>query len=67
MDRAGWNAPRVTDEDLEALVSWGRRERAIARQLIEERLGYGEFLLRRQLSFDRLIRETSGREAGGHR
>ncbi len=67
MDRAGWDGATVTDGDLGALLSWGKRERAIARLLVDERLGYAEFLLRRQLSYDRLISETSPRGAGEHR
>lgn len=59
MDRTSWSDVKVSDEELRALLSWGERERAISRQLVGERLGYGEFLLRRQLNYDRLISETS--------
>lgn len=62
MERTSWSDVKVSDEELRALLSWGERERAIARQLVGERLGYGEFLLRRQLNYDRLISETSARE-----
>ena len=58
MDRTSWSDVKVSDEALRALLSWGERERAISRQLVGERLGYGEFLLRRQLNYDRLISET---------
>jgi hypothetical protein len=62
MDRTSWSDVKVSDEELRALLSWGERERAISRQLVGERLGYGEFLLRRQLNYDRLLSETSARE-----
>ena len=64
MDRLSWNDVKVSDADLRALLSWGERERAITLQLVGERLGYGEFLLRRQLSFDRLLSETAAPENG---
>jgi hypothetical protein len=60
MDRAGWSEVTVSDEELRALLSWGERERTISRQLVHEKLGYGEFLLRRQLNYDRLLSETAG-------
>ena len=63
MDRTSWSDVKVSDADLRALLSWGERERAIGRQLVGERLGYGEFLLRRQLSYDRLLGETAARES----
>ncbi len=59
MDRAGWSEVTVSDEALRALLSWGERERLISHQLVHERLGYGEFLLRRQLNYDRLLSETA--------
>jgi hypothetical protein len=62
MDRARWNGVKVSDAALCALLSWGERERAISRMLVGERLGYGEFLLRRQLNYDRLLSETTARE-----
>ncbi len=63
MDRTSWSDLRVSDEDLRALLAWGERERAISRQLVGERLGYGEFLLRRQLNYDRLLSETTAPES----
>jgi hypothetical protein len=62
MDRTSWSDVKVSDEALRALLSWGERERAISRQLVGERLGYAEFLLRRQLSYDRLLSETRARQ-----
>ena len=62
MDRTRWSGVKVSDAELRALLAWGERERAISRQLVGERLGYGEFLLRRQLSYDRLVSETTVRK-----
>lgn len=62
MDRMSWSDVKVSDADLRALLSWGERERTISLQLVGERLGYGEFLLRRQLSYDRLLSETAAPE-----
>ncbi len=59
MDRHEPASVTVTEADLRGLLAWVERERAIARLLHRGRLGYGEFLLRRQLSYDRLVRETT--------
>lgn len=59
MDRQEPASFLVTEADLQGLLAWVERERAITRLLHRGRLGYGEFLLRRQLSYDRLVRETT--------
>ncbi|GAC1577861.1 MAG: hypothetical protein NVS3B7_11320 [Candidatus Elarobacter sp.] len=51
--------PTVTDEDVRSFLDWADRERSINRQLHRGKLGYGEFALRLQMSFDRLVSETS--------
>ena len=59
MDRHEPASLVLTEADLRGLLAWVERERAITRLLHRGRLGYGEFLLRRQLSYDRLVRETT--------
>ncbi len=56
-----WSEVIVREADLNALLGWGAREKAIARLLMRGKLGYGEFLLRRQMNYDRLIAETGER------
>ena len=58
MDRLPPMSPAVAEADLQRLVAWVAGERSIDRMLHRGQLGYGEFLLRRQLNYDRLVRET---------
>ena len=46
----------ITDDDFRALLDWAERERAIDRALLAGKLGFGEFILQRQLSYDRLLK-----------
>ncbi len=48
----------MTDEDGRAFFDWAARERAITRLLHAGKLGYGELALRRQMSYDRLMRDS---------
>lgn len=50
----------VSDEDMQSFLAWADRERAINQLVQRGKLGYGEFLLRRQLSYDTLLQETAG-------
>lgn len=45
----------ITDDDFRALLEWAECERAIRRSLLAGGFGFGEFMLRRQLNYDRLI------------
>ena len=49
----------MTDEDARAFFAWADRERAITRLMYAGKLGFGELALRRQMSYDRLLAETS--------
>ncbi len=49
----------MTDTDAQAFFAWTSRERAIVRLLHSGKLGYAEFALRRQMNYDRLIRDSS--------
>lgn len=49
---------RITDDQFEALLGWATRERAIDRLMYRGKLGFGELLLRRQMNYDRLLRES---------
>jgi hypothetical protein len=49
---------RITDDAFEALLGWVTRERAIDRLMQRGKLGFGEMLLRRQMNYDRLLRES---------
>jgi len=45
--------------DAQAFFAWTNRERAIVRLLHAGKLGYAEFALRRQMNYDRLLRESA--------
>jgi hypothetical protein len=49
----------VTDMDAQAFFAWTNREKAIVRLLHAGKLGYAEFALRRQMNYDRLMRESA--------
>jgi hypothetical protein len=49
----------MTDEDARAFFAWADRERAITRLMYAGKLGFGELALRRQMSYDRLLAETT--------
>ena len=49
---------RIRDDQFDALLGWVNRERAIDRLMLRGKLGFGELLLRRQMNYDRLIRES---------
>ena len=49
---------RITDDQFDALLGWVMRERAIDRLTYRGKLGFAELLLRRQMNYDRLIRES---------
>ena len=49
---------RITDDAFDALLGWVTRERAIDRLMQRGKLGFGEMLLRRQMNYDRLLRES---------
>lgn len=49
----------MTDMDAQAFFAWTNRERAIVRLLHAGKLGYAEFALRRQMNYDRLLRESA--------
>jgi hypothetical protein len=51
---------RITDDQFDALLGWVMRERAIDRLMQRGKLGFGELLLRRQMNYDRLLRESRG-------
>lgn len=57
MDRLPSTSPAVADADLQRFFAWVAGEKSIDRMLKRGQLGYGEFLLRRQLNYDRLVRE----------
>jgi hypothetical protein len=48
----------MTDEDARAFFAWAEREKAITRLMYAGKLGFGELALRRQMSYDRLLKET---------
>jgi hypothetical protein len=48
----------ITDDAFDALLGWATRERAIDRLMQRGKLGFGEMLLRRQMNYDRLLRES---------
>ena len=50
---------QITDDQFDALLAWVRRERAIERLMYRGKLGFGELLLRRQMNYDRLLRESA--------
>jgi hypothetical protein len=56
----GMRMERITDDAFEALLGWVTRERAIDRLMQRGKLGFGEMLLRRQMNYDRLLRESRG-------
>lgn len=60
MDRFPTAPLVVTDDDVRSFLAWADRERAINELVQRGKLGYGEFLLRRQLSYDTLL-QTPGR------
>jgi len=45
----------ITDDEFRALLDWAAREREIDATLLAGQFGFGEFLLQRQLNYDRLI------------
>ena len=49
---------RITDDHFDALIGWVQREQAIDRLMRRGKLGFGEMLLRRQMNYDRLLRES---------
>lgn len=49
----------MTDMDAQAFFAWTSREKAIVRLLHAGKLGYAEFALRRQMNYDRLLRESA--------
>ncbi|HEX3467943.1 MAG TPA: hypothetical protein VHT05_07695 [Candidatus Elarobacter sp.] len=49
----------MTDTDAQAFFAWSNREKAIVRLLHAGKLGYAEFALRRQMNYDRLLREST--------
>ena len=49
---------RITDDQFDVLLAWVRRERAIERLMYRGKLGFGELLLRRQMNYDRLLRDS---------
>lgn len=49
----------MTETDAQAFFAWTSREKAIVRLLHAGKLGYAEFALRRQMNYDRLIRDSS--------
>ncbi len=57
MDRLPPISPAVAETDLQRFFAWAAGEKAITRMLQRGQVGYGEFLLRRQLNYDRLVRE----------
>jgi hypothetical protein len=48
----------LTDADERAFFAWTARERAITRLLYAGKIGFAELALRRQMSYDRLVRES---------
>ena len=60
MDRFPTAPVVVSDEDVRGFLAWAERERAINQLVQRGQLGYGEFLLRRQLSYDVLVDATAG-------
>jgi hypothetical protein len=62
MIRAGraddYGMERIRDDQFDALLGWVNRERAIDRLMYRGKLGFGELLLRRQMNYDRLLRES---------
>ena len=48
----------LTDADERAFFAWADRERAITRLLYAGKIGFAELALRRQMSYDRLVRES---------
>ena len=59
MDRLPPVSPTVSDAGLRGLLAWSVRDREITSLLHRGCLGYGEFILRRQLNHDRLMHETA--------
>ena len=57
-DADDYRMERITDDAFEALLGWVTRERAIDRLMQRGKLGFGEMLLRRQMNYDRLLRES---------
>lgn len=49
----------MTDTDAQAFFAWSSREKVIVRLLHAGKLGYAEFALRRQMNYDRLLREST--------
>lgn len=49
----------MTDMDAQAFFAWTSREKVIVRLLHGGKLGYAEFALRRQMNYDRLLRESA--------
>lgn len=60
MDRFPTAPVVVSDEDVRGFLAWADRERSINALVQRGKLGYGEFLLRRQLSYDELVGEAAG-------
>lgn len=46
----------ITDDEFRSLLAWAAREREIDGSLLAGNLGFGEFLLQRQLNYDRLVK-----------
>ncbi|HEY4441201.1 MAG TPA: hypothetical protein VGN14_12150 [Candidatus Elarobacter sp.] len=46
----------IMDDEFRALLDWAVREREIDASLLAGQLGFGEFLLQRQLNYDRLVK-----------
>lgn len=59
MDRLPPASPIVSDAGLRGLLAWSARDREITSLLHRGCLGYGEFILRRQMNHDRLMLETA--------
>jgi len=49
----------ITDDEFRALLHWAARERQIDWSLLAGKVAFGEFVLQRQLNYDRLIRPRS--------
>jgi hypothetical protein len=45
----------ISDDDFRALLRWVERERAIDRFLLAGKVEFSEFVLQRQLNYDRLV------------
>jgi hypothetical protein len=60
------NGGPLTDADERAFFAWADRERAITRLLYAGKIGFAELALRRQMSYDRLLREPGPEREAAH-